>query len=104
MARMRKRVRRAHSMPPPDRRNTQLRLRRRLRRSLGWLHCNVPPLTLRHRETTTHGCLSRRRTFAPRSRSVWAAERPARPPPTTMTWDMMMMWRIGRVGRMGEQG
>ena len=33
----------------------------------------------------TYGCLSRRRTFAPRSRSVCAAERPARPPPTTMT-------------------
>ena len=32
-----------------------------------------------------YGCLSRRRTFAPRSRRVWAAERPARPPPTTMT-------------------
>lgn len=30
-------------------------------------------------------CLSRRRTFAPRSRRVCAAERPARPPPTTMT-------------------
>lgn len=38
----------------------------------------------------THGCLSRRRTFAPRSRSVCAAERPARPPPTTMTWAIVI--------------
>ena len=31
-------------------------------------------------------CLSSRITLAPRSRRVCAAERPARPPPTTMTW------------------
>lgn len=52
----------------------------------------LPPINLRILSVThhleeceTHGCLSSSRTFAPRSRRVCAAERPARPPPTTMT-------------------
>lgn len=51
---------------------------------------------------STHGCLSSRRTFAPRSRRVWAAERPARPPPTTITWAICADRRMGRSGEEGK--
>lgn len=45
---------------------------------------NSPPLS---NEKLT---LSRTRTFDPRSYSVWAADRPDRPPPTTITRDMLL--------------
>src|SRR5690606_24967912 len=37
--------------------------------------------------------LSRRSTRPPRSRTVWAAERPARPPPTTIICDICNGWK-----------
>ncbi|SRR6266851_2065129 len=40
------------------------------------------------KQNETHPCLSRRTTLAPRSRRVCAAERPASPPPTTITCAM----------------
>ena len=53
---------------------------------------SVHPSSLRGHDSVnergTHGCLSRSSTLAPRSRRVCAAERPARPPPTTITWAM----------------
>lgn len=57
---------------------TRQRMHMSLRRSAGY-------------GSGTHPCLSRSRTFAPRSRRVCAAERPARPPPTTIACAILCM-------------
>ena len=55
----------------------------------------LPPIKLKYTsyssirytsERGTHPCLSSNSTLPPRSRMVCAAERPARPPPTMITW------------------
>ena len=56
------------------------------------------------KEENTHGCLSRRRTLAPRSRRVWAAERPARPPPTTITCAIVYEVEMDGMNGIGDGG
>jgi hypothetical protein len=54
-------------------------------------------------ERNAHPCLSRRRTLPPRSRRVCAAERPARPPPTTITCAMGVLIENAGRGRANDE-